>query len=1761
MSSKELFTLHIPIDKGLYGASDAAATPSGHCIEAINADFSKEGVVRKRRGYRSIGGKFPVRCNYVKYIDTDEYMIRFDSQPSINITGTIYPFGTEAEPGLVNGFIEDYHLADSVLDQCSIMIIDEEFSDILLTDKPIRVKDKYFLTSYRLTDRVYVIPKWSAIDIQGTSTFSESGISFAEDVIVYRGPFLPYLTSEDIVDTELDLTENKVKLWTDVDYDKRMKVGGQVLFDVGIYDSSYNPVKGVVEEVNDLYTVVSLNAAPVQESIDLNYIRVFYCNSDHLIAKNPCTLKEIDSCNAVIVNGSGVYEDANELFFLYGVSTHLTYPCWGVGVLDDKLITVYQNTPYLLNDYKSYSSIKGATIPSSTIVGVRAGVALVNIDNSKGYYQKGDEVSWYSLNSSGEVIDKSRYEIVSATDTSISLSVPDKKRLFIPENAIIYLHRTTNEVIIAGDKTSDIYGGASFYYRDGNETIVEKVSINSHGDTVLYLSEPIELKTNETYSIMNPWSPVPVGGSLSYPNVVNREIYIDEYSQISFKQFGDMLYFSTEDGIWRFNGSTLISMNFGAPCTPNVRKVFGTYGSLPTKSDSSGSYAEEHRFSVTYYWEDSTGRGMESTYVSSEDLRIRPGINENGNSTWLEFQVPTFPNGFGVPAYEVKIRVYGVSLESDSNIMTLIKEVSNNPDVPFKTVIIGDRFNTFYGNYSKDQAFPDVARDSPRPAPRAKFLEVANGCLVAANCLSEPKIEVICDKLFRNESGTLQDNYRMKFIPTFGEEIEFVGVPARMIEGVPAKIEDTSLGFDDFYISEISSVPTRSMEISSIYYSEQSHYLLSYNHAFDDHFPTRYFSGLPGYNGTYQDSACYAILHPLEDIDYSIDVNEVLFKNWKGDFVADIKSTERQEVTFESYPFGEALKSGGDPYDSEPAIFILSGRIYLGTPTLYSSAMNSISGKLIKILFWNDVDDTLGNLSSSDGKVLSWRRDIVLQVESSVTETIELNGIDIELREILPVRLTKDEPTGIITESLMVNDYVDVTNQPGGNSHGSFSIFVESDLGRITVINGLNDWIEHGESRKLEIAISSDPLGLAEEGKTYKIKLLNNDGTKYENTDRFPDVYQSFKIEKLTFTPTLALVVGQSAPKKPPIGDTGFFNAATTSYITGSDYDTAIMVPEDEIETDIDGNFAIRFENPLPTGVNEPQPGDWCYLQLSGKSTDSIYLAYSGWFKIKEVVDTATIVFWGGRQDRPTIGENSLVDSYCIFGKSNKIPVPMPYKDIIEGDQVDFGWQLFSKTDDETTNVLNSMVSRFSLAINTILRDRVTARWGSSPTGDFASDYLPSNGFQITPRYLVDRYAHIQGGEEVSFSIDKRKYDNPSDIWWFGGDSSEDYNQNPFKVYGYITRKSGVANLGGFPVPLPWTDVKRTETFDLRQNSLVEATYTDYRESSSYWWTSPFYGANNEVRLPIFTFLATDSVDSSDGEGISGLVTWRDSLVITKRGSLWKAIVGDNAEKRRIESPVGAVSQPVATSQGVFFLSDHGVYATDGNSATPIRNTDRQFSEHVSGNPAITNGVSHNHQIDKTLFIGVPWKDSAIVDSRFRYCYETGAWSIDTGVPATGYASRDGFQIYSSYDGKVLVEKRKGEVYSDNGESIPFKIRTKYAATDSPDLKLWRQFILYLGSDNGYNLNVGYSKDFEIQDGGYEELPIKPASYGSNFGKSSFGGSSWVAPFRVSSIARCSHLSLSFENDEKDAPVEIFSIWLEGQKLNTRKKKEKKHYE
>jgi hypothetical protein len=330
-------------------------------------------------------------------------------------------------------------------------------------------------------------------------------------------------------------------------------------------------------------------------------------------------------------------------------------------------------------------------------------------------------------------------------------------------------------------------------------------------------------------------------------------------------------------------------------------------------------------------------------------------------------------------------------------------------------------------------------------------------------------------------------------------------------------------------------------------------------------------------------------------------------------------------------------------------------------------------------------------------------------------------------------------------------------------------------------------------------------------------------------------------------------------------------------------------------------------------------------------------------------------------------------------------------------------------------------------------------------------------------------------------------------------------------------------------------------------------------------WTNKILATQqNSNLMPMFKYESLQDIYTGDDSEITGLASVQNTLLVAKRGALFRAIfdADDVMTLQRIQSPVGAYGMyniPTTLSYA-YFLNPTGVYYTDGNSVENVFKLSKRFRDNVLKYPELMNKCSgYVDHTNKVMHLGVPYASrfyyaGAEAFGQFVYSYNDGVmgWSVNTGIPATCWVRHDGQHVFGTVDGRVCTTLSTVEgprAYADDGRAIKYAMRTRFAdGGDKVRFKFYRSAIFQFGTEGDVDFSTYYSTNYNNPEYPFQTYQIE----GDNANGSMWRGDKFLKTLRETVAARVAQLAFTIVASVRYSSAPIYGIFLEGFKTNTR---------
>lgn len=298
---------------------------------------------------------------------------------------------------------------------------------------------------------------------------------------------------------------------------------------------------------------------------------------------------------------------------------------------------------------------------------------------------------------------------------------------------------------------------------------------------------------------------------------------------------------------------------------------------------------------------------------------------------------------------------------------------------------------------------------------------------------------------------------------------------------------------------------------------------------------------------------------------------------------------------------------------------------------------------------------------------------------------------------------------------------------------------------------------------------------------------------------------------------------------------------------------------------------------------------------------------------------------------------------------------------------------------------------------------------------------------------------------------------------------------------------TGVTPTGKYVAVTPW------------DNRLVAANFIGATAG-----TDPSSVRFSAERVPE-TFATNDYVDLTpgDGEQITGMIAWRDSLFVFKGSKFFVFYgTGDNPDApgtpdflyRAVDTGVGSVGGNTicAGRDGVYFLHQTGVYRTTGGAPELVSGVlDPLFvyggSGHLSGYYTVPNQANFATGaalavLDNLLYVSLPFVTTGTTNT-FVYSITEGWWAayywgatITGQIRAMTTFTVDTTQLYIAGTAPKKVYRQNATLTADVGSGFTCQAMTRPTDAGTPNVKTVREARVW--GTGPATSTFGVSKDF-----------------------------------------------------------------------------------
>jgi len=1782
----------IDFSKGIDGVSNVSDIPDGYAIDMVNLDLSKPGRGRKRSGYNLWGCDLPVRTRNITASALGRSMT-LDAIPLLTITFNLY-----ANTGQN---LSDYGRAEILQtdDSASTLyaVID---TGILAHPFTLSVDTLFEFTDY-LGNKRFVCPV--AVFDNNTVIFPVSVLSWLANPLPVTSDLAPVVTQARICsgfsfnairETDIDTMEvsstapGTIILSISKDeVREKLPAGTQIYFETIFYRQDLaNPggrvgLHGHVDSVSgeEVTIVTNDSSLLVVGNYDLTYFAMRYASgksywykseNKSFINSGPLysgvtNYTRITGTNRIEFSTFQDFDPAiplasyDEVGFIYGTGIDAGYLNFVSKYYDtetdrERIITGYDGNVFKEQDYPFLvlpiiASLRYAGASTTIPINPSTKTFQIPLTEAHKIYLAGDIVSLtYAVDTAGNLVTE-QYKVYSVGTNIITLESNGDQILVMRRGTKFSLTRTSNKVYVDGSAlTMPLCAGMTLQLTTVNSQerwhTIKEVSIDVSspelGDKFIILDDAVEWSTDGEIYLLPYFQPIfqPSTYLPLNPAYVNLSKI-----QMSAAPVDRSVFIATGlNGIWRFNGSEVVSMRIPLPPSGLVRNVPGGGGFLRVDrgSDGSLSLGRTYEFKVTYsyselvngvYKEYESGLNPVGSYVIDSEA----SDNGRGGSKLVELQIPTIPEGIGLPARNMRINIYR-KLDGDAPGQIIdqvhLKELqlANNPDTPYLAALVGFEAPLTFNAAERKKLYTDLGRpedtEIARPVddpPLASVLVTHENRLFAMNGYQQPYVKFVCSSVFDLTDNSFLAHAMLSLVPVFltDKTYRFVTCPCQMTtvsssQGGGALGRKFQLFQVPYYeINKVSLVDNSNLFVlTGFVVTDGLKYLLRFsrgqkeakavsldNPYYDDFgFERQVFTGTSTANTvsakkkwTRKDSVG-AVVTPSESF--------------------YVFALERELTTISST---NGLQIGSVDESGSLTTPVFTLKI---SEAALSIALNSY------IILYNL--GTLGNVKDGDGKILSFDADLIFEI---VDRT---NSSSVSTYSLSPVRRNRSVAGAGEWEGMSLTAGYPVSNAAGGIVHGNVSIYLLT----AATERAVTGFTLSPTIFSMEFAaggVGSPPPLPVTPGTAYQIQglplaLPEPVGLNYNGRFELESVgvgpVYNFRLPGLPADSFGNLGVDMAAftPK-------GRVNAASSQIIAGVGY------------LDIYVQSAV-----LTVGVRS---GQYVYIICRGNNPSNYSLGLTGWHKILSVYNG---VVWsnnlaiGETLQAVRIAYTASLDYDLITGLAYTrllfadattdteivVPVPVPYKRGVADD--DITGEAYGPVDGYTA--LEKVIRRFCHAINSTINATGFAYWGGNAYGRIDGE-IPVNGFIFYPHlYPVNRYAHSFDSVNLNtLDIESRwELRGEEEIWSVEGSDS-------YEAIGVT-------------------------------NPLEVLTAKEYYPAK-YWYTdAPTISSRTFTRA--FRVLSNKEVASEDGEELVTGVSYQTYLLLLKRNSIWRLRFAGGIEPvvERTQSVVGCDGKKsaVATDRGVFFLHSSGVYISDGGETRPIVQVKRHFEDYcIQNRDLFSFTASHHNPLTKTVTIGVPFGSKVggateSVDGQFVFNYSLQevtlhsvqqGWSRNTNIPATDWVRILDGDFFASSEGRVyrIRPETESSRYRDYGAAIEGTLQTKFIGGE-PEIqpKFFKSCFFQFGTETSSNMSVRVAWDYLKDSQLLQIVPIDADGFGkAPFGTSYFGAQKWVInERRTMRPTRTPQVSFVVENKELDVAGEVYGIFIEFDRGSTK---------
>lgn len=1735
---------HETISEGIDGASAVSSIKNGYVLDAINVDLSKPGQVQKRPGYHLHGQRLPVRAKRIEESGAN-HRVLLDVIPKESITLSLYANTSLNQSATFDSIFFRTDDSDNTI-FATFQSVTEITTDTILSCFGTDGKEHFVqpVAVFNSTGTVKILLPLYVKNWFGIGTLSDT---LSVDVAAYRATGYALSSCKEFSILGLSLIDDSpslIRIEFQPDAPNPLTLGASVLFETAVRQINGDGVRGLVSEVGESYADVLLTDAinyPLGV-IEHDYFSMRYINAKHISyhgAVSDFTMSNWFSINDVCsFTGFASTTPAigDSVGFLYG----LCLQAGPVNILgkyyntnDELERTVCGVDGYLFKEVDTYRAIEtlGGLVYSGAQTTVQANTTTNTftfpLAGADTVYEVGDLVVVQYAEGTTSKLVTAQFTVKTVSASGITVD-NNGERSFILRPNMRFRFERTGTVIRIKQPNFPLTSGMTVQYmvRSKVTQTYEVVDCAYFGSVkTITLDTPITWDSDNAFILGPTFDVVDPTTCCTYATEPGTRI---ETSTVAMER--STVIACGLSGIWRFNGEQVINMRIPRVGSGFIRNVPGTAGHLKLDTQEDGSkIGRRYDFVVTYSYQElvdgklltyESGKNAQSVYsIISESDELNSGL-----SKVVELQVPSIPEGIGLPARDIFINVYRTpsgtqTTEPSAEFYLLERQVRNDPDMPFVTVIAGTESEfvfspTSYKIYAgsvQTEGDTDDLRSEVIDPPLSSIVSTLENRIMAANGFDHPQIHFICSDVYQVSDNTFAAPFEITLQPRQTNELgtTFFSAPVQLTD-----TSNTNGGLSNIPY-QVGSVV--SYDIKKVTYTDWSHRFNCTGATFTNgkQYLVRLGYGKkeslqPGTNDAYYNGWDH-IGQVFTGTSTATQLEAQ--KKWTKKTAAGVViPPDEQFLVWEK--IGEVT----DPTMSNGLIIVGNTALDAGGgPTFYfySTTISLAAGQF---LIFRGLGTT-GQIRNTRTEQLSFDRDLVFRVTNSASPY-----------QIEPLIMGNSLYSHFANPNILAA--ISVSNSSIGVQTPSFSVF------RLitTTPYATSGWMVSPTTA--EIQLTTSPAISPSAG-----DYVSMDGLPSEIPMGTGFAYNGSR-EVVSFSGDTFVI--KVSPPETAKGDLSqdFTSEAKKGKLV---WTRGIVIPSlTHIQVMMN---SLVLASPASSG-------DWIFICMRGEAPDSYCLALTGHFKASRFYNgtswvsdlgiggtlTGIEIEYAGELDFPSLTGASFTRILISSRTLSTLRVPVPVLPIRDGSR-DITGTLYSTIDGYTP--YERVVKPIAHAMNSVLWEYGFAYWGGRAIGKtddntHPGNIIPTNGLKFMPHLFPEdayKYRYIQ-----TVLTDTRV--EPQWVCRFAA--------NRWRVEGSTIK-----------------DVTDTNSFSV-------TTAYGYRPSR-LWYTN----STGTLVGQSFRELMFDDIESQDGERISGMSPFQSYSILAKTNSLWRVSFGNSSKMSRVKIPgiVGASAHAnmIQTDRGVMFLHETGVYISDGSTTEPIHQIRRPFDEHCSQNNLLFPLTCGFHDmLNKKVYIGVPFSEDRTeltntIDAQFVFDYTsktisldsiTRGWSINKGFEATHWLGIYNDVFFSDVYGDVyrIRTERGATRWRDGQKAIAMTLKTRFILADAAvDGRFIKSLIFQFGKETAVNMDVSMSWDyFNSYDAKVTyNIPIE------GFGTMPFGTGSWGADKFVETIRKTpEHLrlyrfGLKFEDTTLDSSGAINNITVQSEQISTQKIEQK----